>query len=487
MVHFVSLDINGAERPCRAEVLARSASYATFAVDNGDSYYIRQSGGSCDVQVTSACLRHSDGTGRAVTCAIVAAVTVGDGNAVACNPNGVTYVNGSLFLFGKGLNGTRGTDLSATRTFWPAVAPFERHLRLHETQRVGGGAQYIIRTSTDAQLAGCAVTRQVMSRHRARRSDKRKTMRCLFILKYGQSAIHLHPGLRHGNTSRGHQSARKESTTIVVNAIIACLFARLCAFGDFRQSGAQFDRIEMTYVDAVAAHHTTRGINGTRLEVDGRSLAVLLAQRAVAAFVLIEPDAEDREPREQGQYCADGADSVAICASVAPSEYGRNDECKQRHHEGGYTAHPNIHRGKQVTVVTRLKSRQTVLQQVKKRTEEGGDHSSVCGIGRKESGNGSKADDEADEEYSSHGVSQHFLFRGERVAVVPLLFTEPPEDVLHHAKRTDDAAIYPAEDKSEQDKSEQNSVVKGKQGGDELYFCSPCNIVRHTTSPTDKQ
>ena len=50
---------------------------------------------------------------------------------------------------------------------------------------------------------------------------------------------------------------------------------------------------ELTALDAVATDHAARGIDGVRLIVDAGRLAVLRAQRAVAAFLFVEADLQE--------------------------------------------------------------------------------------------------------------------------------------------------------------------------------------------------
>jgi len=78
--------------------------------------------------------------------------------------------------------------------------------------------------------------------------------------------------------------------------------------------------------DTVAADHTARGIDGMRLIVDTRGLAVLGTERAVLALLHIEVNLQEREAAEEGEYRAHRTDGVAVGSSVAPSQYSESNE-----------------------------------------------------------------------------------------------------------------------------------------------------------------
>ena len=140
MVHGVSFYIDGAEGACGAEVFAFAATDTFLCIHY--RYF--------DHATVDLLLHHLDCPRRAVTRTRAAVVAVGDGDAVLLNPHGVTDMDSSLLLFGNGFDSTRWAHLRATGTLRAAVTALERHLRLHEPQRVGRWPQHVIRTCTDA-------------------------------------------------------------------------------------------------------------------------------------------------------------------------------------------------------------------------------------------------------------------------------------------------------------------------------------------------
>ncbi len=137
MVHFVSFNVDGAERAGRAEVLAGTAA-DTFVLVDGRHLHLA---------VRAFIVYHLDGTSGAMTCAVAATDAVGQHHAVLLDPYGVTHMDAGLFLTGNGLDGTSRADLAATGAFGATVAALKRHHRLHKVHQVGGGTQDVVRTA----------------------------------------------------------------------------------------------------------------------------------------------------------------------------------------------------------------------------------------------------------------------------------------------------------------------------------------------------
>ena len=66
-------------------------------------------------------------------------------------------MDGGLFFSRDGLDGARGADLAASRTFGTAVTALKRHHRLHKVLEVSRGAQNIVRTTRYAELTSRAM------------------------------------------------------------------------------------------------------------------------------------------------------------------------------------------------------------------------------------------------------------------------------------------------------------------------------------------
>ena len=122
MMHLIPLHINCAERSGRAEVLAGTAADAFVLVYGRHLYF----------PVRSFIFYHLDGTCGAVACAVAAADTIGQYDAIIFDPNGMTHMDASLLFPCDRFDGTSGADLAASRAFGTAIAAFKRHRGLHE-------------------------------------------------------------------------------------------------------------------------------------------------------------------------------------------------------------------------------------------------------------------------------------------------------------------------------------------------------------------
>ena len=83
-MHFMSLYMDGSERPCRAEVFAGTASYAPFFVDCRNHERIL---------VSRILANHPDCAGRAMACAVSAFYLVGIDNAQVKVNHGMSDLN----------------------------------------------------------------------------------------------------------------------------------------------------------------------------------------------------------------------------------------------------------------------------------------------------------------------------------------------------------------------------------------------------------
>ena len=136
MVHFISFNVNCAERSGRAEVLAGTAADALVLVH----------GRYLHLAIRAFIVYHLDGTSGAMSCTVAAADAVGQHHAVLLDPNGMSDMDVGLFLTGDGLDGTGRADLAAAGAFGATVTALKRHHRLHEVHQIGGRTQDVIWT-----------------------------------------------------------------------------------------------------------------------------------------------------------------------------------------------------------------------------------------------------------------------------------------------------------------------------------------------------
>ena len=144
----MSFYVNGAERPCRAQVLACAASYAALRIDNRYSEGFAVSGNG---------MYHLYGPGRAVSCTVPARNAACIHHAILIYHHGMSYLYRGFLSLCYRPDRSRRTYFRAFRTLRPAPAPFKGHFRLHEGQQGRRRPQYLLRADCDAQLAGGAV------------------------------------------------------------------------------------------------------------------------------------------------------------------------------------------------------------------------------------------------------------------------------------------------------------------------------------------
>ena len=171
MVHFVSFNVDGAERAGRAEVLAGTAA-DTFVLVHGRHLYSA---------AWTFVVYHLDGSSRAMACAVATTDVIGQHNAILLDPHGMTYMDASLFLSGNGLDGTGMADLAAAGAFGTAVAALKRHRGLHEVHQVGGGTQDVVRATRNTELAGRAMLFQMTDGDRTWRGYGCFPFGCLLV------------------------------------------------------------------------------------------------------------------------------------------------------------------------------------------------------------------------------------------------------------------------------------------------------------------
>ena len=228
MVHFVTLNINCAERSGRAEVLASATTDALVIVYS--RYFHRT--------VWAFVINHLDGSRGAMASAVAATDTVGQNYTVFLNPHGMTGMDGGFFLTGYGLDGTSRAYLAAPCAFRTAIAALKRHDGLHKFHKVGGGTQHIVRTTRNAKLASRAMLFKMARRHRTRRRYRCLAFRGFLVLDGRQTAIHFHLGLGEGRCCACYCCANEESAAFRING-----------FG-FRWSffGGVMQRVELAFV-----------------------------------------------------------------------------------------------------------------------------------------------------------------------------------------------------------------------------------------------
>ena len=154
-------DIDGAEGTRGTKILAGTTAYTLLLVDHRDEQYpFARNLLIVGIQPTPAVLmnaslqgNHLDSLSRTMAGTVTTGYSIGHRHAVVFNPYGMTYLSGCTLLLGDGLDGSCGAYIAASRTFGSTVATFEAHLGLHKAIQAVAGAQHIVGTAVDAQLA----------------------------------------------------------------------------------------------------------------------------------------------------------------------------------------------------------------------------------------------------------------------------------------------------------------------------------------------
>ena len=181
-MYFVSLYMDGTEWLGRTEILTRSATDATALVDGWELYR---------VLVVLIHRNHHNGTRRTVASTVAALRPVGEDNAVLLRPDCMTYLNARLVFLLDRFDGTSRTNLTASVTFWSAVATLIRHGRLHQLHQVSAWSKYVVRTLSHAELASRTMLRHILCRKRTWRSYRCSALERLLLSNGSKTAIHL--------------------------------------------------------------------------------------------------------------------------------------------------------------------------------------------------------------------------------------------------------------------------------------------------------
>lgn len=279
-MYFVAFYMDGAERLCRTEVLACSATDASAHI------YGRELE---SVLVVLVDWHHENGSRRTVAGTVAAFHFIRKDDAVLLRPDGMTNLDCRFVFLLDRLDGTGRTNLAASVALWSAVSTLIRKGWLHQMHQVSRWSEHIVRAFCHAELAGSAMLRHILCRDRTWRCDRRVTLE-RFLLGYGsQSAIYLLLLLCQGSSRSYSCSSQQEvSARGVRNFVLYSLsFGSHILFTLHPLGGSIVKRILVAMCDAVAANHASGVIYLVVLAVDTSRLAALGAQSATDAFVLV--------------------------------------------------------------------------------------------------------------------------------------------------------------------------------------------------------
>ena len=96
-----------------------------------------------------------------------------------------------------------------------------------------------------------------------------------------------------------------------------------------------------------------------------------------------------------------------------------------------------------------------------------------------QTGHGRQPAQQQGDKHPQHAPPEPALFG--RIGIGQFLATNlsanPGHDVLHHAQRTDDGAVYTTEDEGQQQQGHNDNHVQSEHSGQKLYLRHPCQPV----------
>lgn len=116
-MHFVALYMDGAERLCRTEVLACSATDASAHIYGWELE---------SVFVVLVDRHHDDGSRRTVAGTVAAFHSIRKDDAVLLRPDGMTNLDCRFVFLSDRFDGTGRTNLAASVALWPAISTLIR-------------------------------------------------------------------------------------------------------------------------------------------------------------------------------------------------------------------------------------------------------------------------------------------------------------------------------------------------------------------------
>lgn len=269
---LISLDIDGAEWTCGAEVFARSAADASLGIDSG---YLWRS------RVTRHRWYHLYSSCRAMSCAVATFHAVSQWDAVGLYPHGVSYLGCRLVRHCDWLDCPGGADVGATCTFGTAVAPLVGHLGLHEAVEPCRRAQHFVWADRHAQLTPRAVLVEVAAALCPGRHYGHIPVWSHLVFDDSQSSVYF-LFLRLERSSGGEQgSGGQEVSPRHVGLVTLLPTVITCAGSGGRVAVCEADGRLVALVDAVHARHTPAVVYAVCLDVDTCRLAVAFTEMAV--------------------------------------------------------------------------------------------------------------------------------------------------------------------------------------------------------------
>ena len=204
--------------------------------------------------------------------------------------------------------------------------------------------------------------------------------------------------------------------------------------------------------------------------VDAGSLALFLAQVAVAAGVRIDDRTQEREARAEAQDRSHRANRVAPGPAAFPGQHDEEHEGRRRDQKGRQAAEPDLTGIEGIAVRPLGNPGQQVVPPAVQRGEEVLGHPAEGAVRLQHGHDHLHTGHQGHQVDRQHAITEPFLLRAPGETVPPATAMHPGDDILEDAQRTDDRAIHPAQQQGQQDQHGHHDDIQGQNGREKLDF-----------------
>ena len=223
------------------------------------------------------------------------------------------------------------------------------------------------------------------------------------------------------------------------------------------------------------------------LRVDTRCLAILGTETATITLRCINHRLQEREAREEAQYCTYRTNGIAISTAVLECQYEKCNQCNQCHRESNATLQPYIDAIERITIHTFCPCSQQVISPLVNRSQEGRCNTTECAIRSNQCCNRTHTCYQCYNQYAKHHIAEDIHRLGVSITVFLNFLTHPTEDVLHHAQRTNYRTIDTSHKESEQYQGYHYTKIQGQNSRQELNLRHPAEPCMNTSCKIEEE
>ena len=242
-------------------------------------------------------------------------------------------------------------------------------------------------------------------------------------------------------------------------------------------------------VETVHADDATRIIDAVRLGIDARGLATAGAERAAGALARVYHRAHQGVARQQAEHRPNGADGVAVRASVAPRQHDEHHHRRDGHEQRGQALEPDVGLIESVAVHPFGQVGQHIVAPGPQRSQQRRRDAPVGAVGSQQGGQRTDAGHQSRHKEDQHGVAQPRQSRGVAKAafLAATATAEPRHDVLENAQRADNGTIHAAKEQRKHDEGYHNLYVERQHGRQKLDAGQPAEPRVHRSREVEEE